>query len=81
MLPPLSVERAGVRGPTLGTPLPLPLRRVHLSSSPSHANALAGRLKDFEVHVPSKLLAFHRTIIQARRKIAGLNCLIELGFG
>jgi len=28
MLPPLSAERAGVRVPTLGTPLPLPLRRT-----------------------------------------------------
>lgn len=29
-----------MRVPTLGTPLPLPLRHIHLSSSPSQSDAL-----------------------------------------
>jgi len=37
---PLSAERAGAKGPTLGTPFPLPLRCIYPSSS-SQSNALS----------------------------------------
>jgi hypothetical protein len=45
MLLPLSAERAGAKGPTLGTPFPLPLRRIYPSSS-SQSNALSRRLSE-----------------------------------
>src|SRR4030095_4748825 len=48
---PLSAERAGAKGPTLGTPFPLPLRRIYPSSS-SQSNALSrgSRILRFTFH-------------------------------
>jgi hypothetical protein len=51
MLFPLSAERAGVRGPTLGTPFPLPPRRIYpFSSSQSNALSRGSRVLRFTFH-------------------------------